>query len=195
MHKEEIQELVEKYLHDNASKEEEERLLQWYWRESNLEAEWELNNSQSENELKSMIYAKIIKHDEIESDKLFKFKSNFSKLGVPLMFLAIFILGSYFYTKENQKGSTDKIQVNVKANDILPGGSKAILTLADGRKIELDESENGILVNQGGIKVQKNSDGIIEYTFSNQEKIRISVRMKQILFTIPLRLQLGVNIN
>ena len=175
MQKEEVQELVEKYLHDTASREEEERLLQWYWRESSLESEWELNSSQSENELKSMIYAKIIEHDEIDTNPGFNFKSHFSKWGVPLMLMAIVILGAYFYTTRDQKATTDKILANVKPNDILPGGSRAILTLADGRKIELDESENGILVNQGGIKVHKNSDGIIEYTFSKQERNTITV--------------------
>ncbi len=170
MPKEEVQQLVEKYLHGTASKEEEERLLQWYWRESSLESEWELNNSQSENELKSMIYAKIIEHDETDSNQLSKSKINFSRLGAPLLFTLIVILSAYFYSARFQKDSTDKIIASVKPNDILPGGSKAILTLADGRKIELDESENGILVNQGGIKVHKNSDGIIEYTFSKQER-------------------------
>lgn len=166
---EEVRELVEKYLQGNISQEEEERLLQWYWRESNLESEWELNNSQTENELKSMIYAKIIEHDEVDNNSFFKAGNYFSKLSVPLLFVAIVIIGVYFYKSGVQKESTDKVIASVKSNDILPGGSRAVLTLADGRKIELDESENGILVNQGEIKVHKNSDGIIEYTFSKQE--------------------------
>ncbi|HQS51741.1 MAG: hypothetical protein B7X86_03840 [Sphingobacteriales bacterium 17-39-43] len=170
MPKEEVQQLVEKYLQGTASKEEEEKLLQWYWRESSLESEWELNSSQSENELKSMIYAKIIEHDETDNNQLSKSKINFSRLGAPLLFTVIVILSAYFYSARVQKESTDKIIASVEQNDILPGGSKAILTLADGRKIELDESENGILVNQGGIKVHKNSDGIIEYTFSKQKR-------------------------
>ena len=182
MSKEEVQQLVEKYLHGTASKEEEERLLRWYWRESSLESEWELNSSQSENELKSMIYAKIIKHEETDSNQLSKSKINFSRLGAPLLFTLIVILSAYFYSARVQKESTDKIIASVKPNDILPGGSKAILTLADGRKIELDESENGILVNQGGIKVHKNSDGIIEYTFSKQEKNTIAASDK----TVPV---------
>ena len=178
MQKEEVRELVEKYLHNTASREEEERLLQWYWKESSLESEWELNNSQTENELKSMIYAKIIKHDEIDTGSNFKSKSKFSRLRVPLLFMAVVIIGTYFYTSRVQKENTDQVVTSVKPNDILPGGSRAILTLADGRKIELDESENGVLVNQGSIKVHKNSDGIIEYTFIKQERKDIAVSDK-----------------
>jgi len=178
MQKEEVRELVEKYLHNTASREEEERLLQWYWKESSLESEWELNNSQTENELKSMIYAKIIKHDEIDTGSNCKSKSKFSRLRVPLLFMAVVIIGTYFYTSRVQKENTDQVVTSVKPNDILPGGSRAILTLADGRKIELDESENGVLVNQGSIKVHKNSDGIIEYTFIKQERKDIAVSDK-----------------
>jgi ferric-dicitrate binding protein FerR (iron transport regulator) len=169
MQKEEVQELVEKYLHNIASKEEEERLLQWYWRESNLKSEWELNSFQSELDLKSKIYTKITEQDESETDQYNSEKNKFKKIGIALLFFTILALAAFFNSNQFRKSNTDKTLVVEQPVDILPGGSKAILTLADGRKIELDESKNGILVDQGGIKVHKNSDGIIEYTFSKKE--------------------------
>ena len=173
MQKEEVQELVEKYLHNNASKEEEERLLQWYWRESNLESEWELNNSQSELDLKSMIYKKIAEQDETETDLNTNYKNKFNKIGTAFLFLAVLALAAFYSSNQFRSPNVDETLLSKKPVDILPGGSKAVLTLADGRKIELDESKNGILVNQGDIKVHKNSDGIIEYTFSKQETASI----------------------
>ena len=169
MQKEEVQELVEKFLHNIASKEEEERLLQWYWRESNLKSEWELNSSQSELDLKSKIYTKITEQDESETDQYTSEKNKFKKIGIALLFFTILALAAFFNSNQFRKSNTDETLVVEQPVDILPGGSKAILTLADGRKIELDESKNGILVDQGGIKVHKNSDGIIEYTFSKKE--------------------------
>jgi ferric-dicitrate binding protein FerR (iron transport regulator) len=169
MQKEEVQELVEKYLHNIASKEEEERLLQWYWRESNLKSEWELNSYQSELDLKSKIYTKITEQDESETDQYNSEKNKFKKIGIALLFFTILALAAFFNSNQFRKSNTDETLVVEQPVDILPGGSKAILTLADGRKIELDESKNGILVDQGGIKVHKNSDGIIEYTFSKKE--------------------------
>ncbi len=169
MQKEEVQELVEKFLHNSASKEEEERLLQWYWRESNLKSEWELNSSQSELDLKSKIYTKITEQDESETDQYTSEKNKFKKIGIALLFFTILALAAFFNSNQFRKSNTDETLVVEQPVDILPGGSKAILTLADGRKIELDESKNGILVDQGGIKVHKNSDGIIEYTFSKKE--------------------------
>lgn len=169
MQKEEVQELVEKFLHNSASKEEEERLLQWYWRESNLKSEWELNSSQSELDLKSKIYTKITEQDESETDQYTSEKNKFKKIGIALLFFTILALAAFFNSNQFRKSNTDETLVVEQPVDILPGGSKAILTLADGRKIELDESKNGILVDQGDIKVHKNSDGIIEYTFSKKE--------------------------
>lgn len=40
-------------------------------------------------------------------------------------------------------------------DDIAPGGNRAILTLANGKKIVLDTASNGTLAQQGGIKVIK----------------------------------------
>jgi len=53
------------------------------------------------------------------------------------------------------------------AADVKPGGNKAILTLADGRKIDLGTTANGVLADQGTTKVSKLSDGQLAY---NKEK-------------------------
>jgi ferric-dicitrate binding protein FerR (iron transport regulator) len=52
-------------------------------------------------------------------------------------------------------------------SDVKPGGNKAILTLADGRRIDLDTTANGVLANQGNSRVAKLSDGQLAY---NKEK-------------------------
>ena len=49
------------------------------------------------------------------------------------------------------------------ASDIQPGSNKAVLTLADGRRIDLDTSANGVLTHQGNMKVSKLSDGKLAY--------------------------------
>src|SRR5580698_7306129 len=39
--------------------------------------------------------------------------------------------------------------------DVKPGGNKAVLTLSDGRKIDLGTTANGVVANQGNTKVAK----------------------------------------
>lgn len=48
-------------------------------------------------------------------------------------------------------------------NDILPGGEKATLTLADGSQIVLDNSPVGKLATQGGISIERDAKGQIVY--------------------------------
>lgn len=48
-------------------------------------------------------------------------------------------------------------------NDIVPGGNKAILTLADGSTIVLDSANSGVLAQQGSARVMKAADGTILY--------------------------------
>ncbi|HJU45510.1 MAG TPA: FecR domain-containing protein [Chitinophagaceae bacterium] len=48
-------------------------------------------------------------------------------------------------------------------NDVAPGGNKATLTLADGRTIVLDSTQNGTIATQGGSSIIKLSNGQIRY--------------------------------
>lgn len=50
--------------------------------------------------------------------------------------------------------------------DIAPGGNKAVLTLADGSKISLTDATNGTLAKQSGISVTKTADGQITYVIA-----------------------------
>jgi transmembrane sensor len=47
--------------------------------------------------------------------------------------------------------------------DILPGGNRAVLTLADGSTISLDSAHTGNLTNQGTARVMKIQDGELKY--------------------------------
>ncbi len=53
-------------------------------------------------------------------------------------------------------------QKELSTNDLAPGGNKAILTLADGKQIVLDETKNGDLTRQGNTKIIK-LDGKLAY--------------------------------
>jgi transmembrane sensor len=48
-------------------------------------------------------------------------------------------------------------------DDVVPGGNKAMLTLADGSMINLDGKKNGLLVRQDGSRLVKEKDGQLAY--------------------------------
>ncbi|OOQ59569.1 FecR family protein [Mucilaginibacter pedocola] len=52
------------------------------------------------------------------------------------------------------------------AHDALPGGNKALLTLANGKTIVLDDAQNGTLAKQGATIVKKTADGQLIYNTS-----------------------------
>lgn len=54
--------------------------------------------------------------------------------------------------------------------DVLPGGQRAVLTLADGTAILLDSAVNGSLAQQGGVQVVKMANGEIVYNMSGRVK-------------------------
>lgn len=69
--------------------------------------------------------------------------------------------GATFYISVNKTQPAASPQV-VK-NDVLPGGNKAVLTLANGKKIVLGSSEIGTIAKQGSTQVEKVEDGQLVY--------------------------------
>ncbi len=59
--------------------------------------------------------------------------------------------------------SLNKKKEHVFASDVAPGKNKAILTLADGRKISLSDAANGDLIEQAGISISKTANGQLVY--------------------------------
>lgn len=70
----------------------------------------------------------------------------------------------YFYTNKEEAVTV----VKTNETDIAPGGEKAILTLADGTTIILDNAANGKLAQQGNTQVVKLSNGEITYNASEE---------------------------
>ena len=78
----------------------------------------------------------------------------------------IVVLGAAFYYWRQPLSDQ---QLAEKAPDaplpiqVVPGGNKALLTLADGSTIILDSASNGLLGTQGNIKIQKLENGLLAY--------------------------------
>lgn len=83
-------------------------------------------------------------------------------------------LSVYLFLKSDTKKEFSKKQVNSKPykNEVSPGGNKAVLTLADGSTIVLDDAQNGALTQQGNTKVLK-LNGKIAYNSTNDDSNEI----------------------
>ncbi|MBD1366615.1 FecR family protein [Mucilaginibacter sp. ZT4R22] len=67
------------------------------------------------------------------------------------------------YLRQKKTVQTQAVVVKRPAHDALPGGNKAILTLANGKTIVLDNAQNGTLAKQGATIVKKTADGQLLY--------------------------------
>jgi len=79
--------------------------------------------------------------------------------------LAAIFAGFYFLRSRPIKNT---VTLAAKPARIVPGGNKAVLTLGNGQSIILDDAKNGILANQGKIKVVKAADGKVIYANNDQ---------------------------
>ncbi len=78
--------------------------------------------------------------------------------------IILFGVGAYLWNSNKNEESlvqhTERVQ---EKNDIAPGSTRAVLTLADGSKIVLDSVINGKLSEQNGSIVIKKEDGRLVY--------------------------------
>ncbi|RZK44011.1 MAG: FecR family protein [Pedobacter sp.] len=103
---------------------------------------------------------------ETENDpQQFSFKKLLTRLGIAASILIICSLGIYFSLLNNKKPDVTT-QANNTENDVLPGDSKAILTLANGTKISLSDIADGNVAKQAGISITK-IDGKLIYTIDD----------------------------
>jgi len=71
---------------------------------------------------------------------------------IGLLLVSTFLL---YIRNTSREAATAEVSKQRFRNDVLPGGDKATLTLADGSTVVLDEVQNGTLAQQGSSKVIK----------------------------------------
>lgn len=156
-HKQYFLAILKKYRLGKASKEEINFLEKYYdLFESNEElALSEDESSRLEASIKANIYQSLNINEN--ASKTFGFKWSWLRYAAAAS--VILMLGITLYLLSNPRQNTKMLV----AQDIQPGGNKAILTLSNGQKITLDDAAKGQISNQSGISITKTADGQIVY--------------------------------
>lgn len=171
-----IDELIIKYLAGTLTEEEQVLLDEWkavpengllleqlsdgHWVKKELQKIDQVKEVNAYNKL-SQIYAQ-------QNVPVQMYKTR-SKTGWWLAAASIVLIagaGSWYLLSRPSAKATPVGLVNLKdgfKNDVQPGGNRAKLLLADGTEIVLDNADNGLLCQQGGVKVIKPDNGSIEY--------------------------------
>lgn len=165
MDKKNFEELLDKYIAGEASLDEEQRLLNFYG-----SFQKKPKTVKATDELGENIFGKIQENissvDEDRYNPSFYYLKSISIAAIILLFIST---GLYFYSNRMISEPEQFTEIDVR-NDILPGYNKAILTLADGSKISLDDAANGLLASQGNIAITKTENGQIVYEKNNVDK-------------------------
>lgn len=151
------QKLLEKYKAGQCSDKEKALIESWY-----LELQPQ-NQEPSPADIKNTreeVWVALLAKSGKKATGTSGFMPVIKIVGWAAIMLLTVSLGYYFKDDLTpaQPGKTVQIQ------DVVPGGNKAFLTLADGRKISLTDAENGDLVKQEGLTIKKTADGELVYT-------------------------------
>lgn len=79
--------------------------------------------------------------------------------------------GAYLWTVTRKPEQAMAKNSEQPAKDIAPGGSKALLTLADGSTILLDNAAKGQLAMQGSTRIIKNEKDKVSYSQNNSKEV------------------------
>ncbi|SHF67436.1 FecR family protein [Pedobacter caeni] len=152
MQNKEAKELLSKYRQRNCTEEELAQLESWY-----LDYQDEASDLGPEEllEARAKVWAKLPVHQN--RPQVVRLWPRIAAVASIVLCLAI---GWWFF---NNKSVVNPASGKGEVAKILPGGNKAMLTLADGSEISLNDVANGTLASQPGMTITKNKDGQLEY--------------------------------
>jgi transmembrane sensor len=121
---------------------------------------WE-NGHQTENLVYNRIWQKLRESRYPASP--FKKPNNDTWTRAAAVFLLCTSLFCLMISRDKSSGILTKTSTRQQPAIIKPGGNKAMLTLANGSSIVLNDAQNGKLTVQSGIQVTKAKDGMLVY--------------------------------
>ncbi|MEQ7802065.1 FecR domain-containing protein [Pedobacter sp. ASV1-7] len=138
-------------LEDEVQRDFVKELMEGTWHGMKAEEDLELRGNRSEE-----IYAQVIATPREE----LKLRRLWPRIAAAAAVVLVLGAGLFYYNQKEGIKPGSEIAV---VQDVDPGGNRAFLTLADGRRIALTDAASGQLAKQGGITVSKTADGELVY--------------------------------
>lgn len=165
--KQDILLLIQKYQLGTATAAEIQILNEWYHSFNDSEVEFNIDEMPAyfEERLKNKILKAIRIREEIKIAKNRQRKWYMVAAAAAAVIIVTAMSYMFFAPKSSHLSKAEYAQ-SAKANDAAPGSNKAILTLANGTSVVLDSLSNGVINQQGFIKIQKSGKGSLAYTLN-----------------------------
>ncbi|MEH3114365.1 hypothetical protein [Pedobacter terrae] len=191
-----------KYLNGECNQAEQDQVTS-ILKSGGYEAEWELALSEDADKLMDEPHETNIPEHEADriytavEDNLFieahsgsHSGRNWTRYGLVACAIVLIAFVSKYFLTEIQ-APADQVTVKSAVHDLAPGSDKAILTLADGRKVVLNGSATGKVADQAGVEIDKTAEGMLVY--ENELKATGTMSVTNTV-TIPRGGKMGANI-
>lgn len=162
MNKERLQYLLDRYRDEQCDQDELAELNEWYHSLKYDPAgfqQW-LEEASSEKELADTLYNNF--QQRVQPGKKIR---SLRRIWQAAAVIAVLVSITLLY-----KNYSSPAPVLSTTTTIKPGTNKAILTLADGSQITLNDASDGKIASQKGVNVIKSSNGQLTYDFSVSKK-------------------------
>ncbi len=166
MKTEQAKQLLTRYLAGNASA-KEIHMVESFIEEELLANSWNISEEQKKIfglKLKEGIDQQVLGNGK--ATKGLKVQSKFRKIwmvsAAAAAVIAVVTLACFYVVKIKNESWSNRF-----ANDVAPGGNNAVLTLSDGRKINLTDSKTGELASLNGISIKKAANGLLVLSVVN----------------------------
>lgn len=170
MQKERLKYLLEKYAANRLSELELTELENWYqelnYGTQSLE-QW-IADVQGEDVLGDLFYQNFEKR--IGTAVKVNTFSMWRIVAAAAIIILVTSFGLYFYLNNGWINTNRSVSPDITRTVIKPGGNKAVLTLSNGKQIDLNDVENGQVAQTGGVRIRKTDEGQIFYQEATDKK-------------------------
>lgn len=174
----EIKNLLDRYVAGSATPSEQRLVEQWLEENDQQRTAWHNMDSKERAAWMLELYRDIERGIErkhvVEEDGNMhmiphKWYRKFRLPAAAMLVISIGV-GLYYFLLPQQKMTVPvDVAVQQREHDVLPGTNKAVLTLDNGDRVLLDDSQEGVLTKQGGVDVSKQGEGIVYHMPHNRE--------------------------
>lgn len=160
MEAEGIEKLIEKYLAGATGPEETAIVEKWYEQVNTNPKQPEPDRIEQYKQ-ETHDFLSVYIRNEIPYAK--KYATFYKWMAAAIL---LFSLTAAFYFYKHQPTPQLANNQSQLKNDVLPGGNKAVLTLANGHRVVLTGAANGFVAKQAGIVIHKTGEGKLSYQIS-----------------------------
>lgn len=160
-----LQRAIENYLAGTASLEEQQLVNNWYYSFDDDNIAIPADDRALREKIRERIHGRLRQTLDLNTSPTGRTTVFYiSRIAAAVLLLLGLAGGAWFFLQPGKQARTPVISQNIgKKGNIVPGGNRAVLVLANGDSILLDNAGNGMLSQQGNTSVIKLNSGMLAY--------------------------------